>query len=272
MAVGGAFLRISQTGLRIIQFLASALILGVFAYFLAVFSDRNVDSPRWVRAVTGISGAACLYTIFAILLTCCLGGVMFFAFLAIVLDVAFIGGFVAIAVLTRGAASSKCSDASTNILGQSGYGGRGFGTGRDQNVTYALNPAQNCRLEKACFAVAIINIILFIASALLQLALGRRNQRDKRYGPSPSNNYTSGSKKRFGFGRRKKAARDTEMATAARQSHDTGFTGSTVDPAYGGSANKYGAAPVAGGHTGPAVNGGYGNTGYTRPAHGQTNF
>ena len=38
----------------------------------------------WEKAVEGLSGAAVLYTIFAVVLTCCLGGISVFAFLAIV--------------------------------------------------------------------------------------------------------------------------------------------------------------------------------------------
>ncbi len=44
----------------------------------------------------------------------------------------------------------------------------------------------------------------------------RHHKREKRYGPSPSNNYTAGSG-RFRFGRRgrkNKVTRDAELATA----------------------------------------------------------
>ena len=49
-----------------------------------------------------MSGGAVIYTGFATLLTCFLGGITFFALLAILLDVLFCGAMVAIAVLTRG--------------------------------------------------------------------------------------------------------------------------------------------------------------------------
>lgn len=84
---------------------------------------------------------------------------------------------------------------------------------------------------------------------LFELALMRHHKKEKRYGPSPSNNYTSGSRKRFGFGRRKnKTTRDAELATMGggvagdkhhngiRPSHDTGVTGTTMggtDATYG---------------------------------------
>jgi hypothetical protein len=57
--------------------------VGLFSYFLATTASHSVHGPNWVRAVEGISGAAVLYTIVAILLTCCLGGKPFFAFIGI---------------------------------------------------------------------------------------------------------------------------------------------------------------------------------------------
>lgn len=55
-----------------------------------------------MKAVEGMSGAAVIYTAFATLLTCFLGGLTVFAILAILLDVLFCAAMVAVAVLTRG--------------------------------------------------------------------------------------------------------------------------------------------------------------------------
>jgi hypothetical protein len=79
---------------------------GIYSYFLAVRADRNQGIPTWQKAVEGISGVAVLYTIAAVVLTCCLGGISFFAITAIILDILFVGGFIAIAVLTRRGAQS----------------------------------------------------------------------------------------------------------------------------------------------------------------------
>jgi len=59
------------------------MVLGLYSYFLATQSQHDVAIPNWEKAVEGISGAGVLYTIFAVLLTCFLGGKKFFAFLAI---------------------------------------------------------------------------------------------------------------------------------------------------------------------------------------------
>lgn len=82
--IKGGFLRLFQTFLYFLAFLCAAVILGIYSYFLATIADRNGNIMTWVKAVEGISGAAVLYTIFATVLTCCLGGISILAFTAIV--------------------------------------------------------------------------------------------------------------------------------------------------------------------------------------------
>lgn len=86
-----------------------------------------------MRAVEGIAGAAVIYTAFATITTCFLGGVTFFALLAILLDVCFLGAFIAIAVLARGGTHT---DGSHSPLGN----------GRPRDA----------KLQTSAFAVAII--------------------------------------------------------------------------------------------------------------------
>jgi hypothetical protein len=223
---------------------------GIYSYFLAVRADRDQGIPTWQKAVEGISGVAVLYTIAAVVLTCCLGGISFFAFTAIILDILFVGGFIAIAVLTRHGASS-CTGVVNTPLGigntandSDGFGQGGLGTGQGENLTYSVSPRTACRMNTAVFAVSIVGALLFIVTALFQVFLVRKHKKEKRFGPGPSNNYTSGPAKRNFWQRKPKTAeRDAEMATATtagaggltanhandiRPSHDTAYTGSTV--------------------------------------------
>merc|ERR1711939_934142 len=177
MAFGGALLRFGQTGLRLLEFACAAIVLGIYSYFLSVLADKNIHIPAWEKAVEGMSGAACLYLIFCVLLTLFLGCIRFFAFIAIVLDICFVGCFAAIAYYTRQAAPGA---------GDWGY---------------------VCSLNTACFAVSIVNIFLFLVTAVVQFLLARHHQKEKRYGPSPSNNYTSGTGRRPFWKRNRKAAR-----------------------------------------------------------------
>lgn len=230
-----------------------------------------------------MSGIGVVYTIFAVILTCCLGGKTFFAFLAIVLDILLCGAFIAIAVLTREGAHS-CSGTVNTPLGtgpansRGSFGENGFGTGSGENVTYAVSLRTACLYNKACFVVAIIGAFVFAIAALMQIWVGRNHQREKKFGPSPKNNYTAGSGSRW-FKRRRGAktthdayAKDAEAQgalgvapAAVRPSQETGFTGTTAGHAdatyardsYGG--DKYHApatVPTTGGyHTAPTGTG-----------------
>lgn len=251
MGLGGATLKLFQTFLYALEFCCAAIILGIYSYFLAVQSDHNVNIPAWEKAVEGMSGIGVVYTIFAVVLTCCLGGIAFFAFVAIVLDILLCAAFVGLAVLTRRGANSCTGNSVTTPIGTGPSNVRGTPGG--QHSAYAITFGFACHLNTAAFAVSIIGAFLFLISAFMQLWLGRHHQREKRFGPSPANNYTSGSGNRW-FGRRRGPktthdayAKDTEvaggLAAADHPSHETGYTGTTggyhTGP-IGTSVNPYG--------------------------------
>jgi len=198
---GGTALKLFQTFLYILCFCCAGIILGIYSYFLSVEADRNVSIPKWQKAVEGISGIGVVYTIFAVILTCCLGGKTFFAFLAVLLDVLLCAGFVAIAVLTRDGTTSCSGNNVKSPLGNGNSKSHGipddFGVGKGKNITYASTIGFACRLNKVCFAVAVIGAFLFLFSGLIQVFLGRHHQKEKRFGPSPTNNYTKGSGNRW---------------------------------------------------------------------------
>jgi hypothetical protein len=102
MAFGGVALKGLAWFLQGIEFCCAAIILGIYSYFLATLHNHGYHIDTYIRAVEGISGAALVYLIFALLLVCCLGGVSFFAFLAMIIDVAFAGAFIYVAYATRG--------------------------------------------------------------------------------------------------------------------------------------------------------------------------
>lgn len=157
MGFGGTALKALQTFLYAIEFCCAAIILGIYSYFLSALADRNAPIYTWAKAVEGISGAAVLYTIFAVVLTCCLGGKMFFAFLAILLDLLFCAGFVALAVLTRDGAHSCSGRVNTPLGSGPSHSKEGFGSnGQGKQITYAASLGTACRLNTACFAVSLL--------------------------------------------------------------------------------------------------------------------
>lgn len=209
-ARSGFALKFLQWFIRGIQFCCCALVLSIYSYFLAALSNHDITIPTWVRAVEGISGVGVLYTLLGLLLLCCLAGHPFTAFVAMVLDVAFIGGFIYVATANKGGASSCSGSVSTP-----------FGTGDAEDTPtsnkdgFTKLPSYRtaCKMESACLAVSIVAIIFFIVSILVELVLVRHRRKEQRFGPSPANDYTSGYAPRrrfFGLFRRKHAPVDTE--------------------------------------------------------------
>lgn len=149
----GLGLKFLQWFLRGVQFLCAALILGIFSYFLATLHNHDLHIATSIRAVEGISGAAVLYTLIGLLLLCCVAGLAVTSFIAMVLDVAFIGAFIYVAYTNRHGASS-CR----------GYVDTPFGRGNSRDTNNAGSdgftalPSYRtaCRLQSAALAVAII--------------------------------------------------------------------------------------------------------------------
>ena len=282
MAFGGAALKLFQTILYAIEFCCAGIILGIYSYFLATLADRDLTVHTWIKAVEGMSGAAVLYTIFAVLLTCFLGGKSLFALLAIVLDLLFCGAFIAIAVLTRDGAHSCSGFVKTPLGNGQSRAKQGFDDARgQQQYTYAVSLGSACKMNTACFAVAIAGAALFLVSALVQVALARHHKKEKRFGPSPANNYTSGRGRGGFFGRKKRANRNAALADPeVSAGAGTLATGTTHDvrPSYDTQATAVGAGgyehnkPLTGGyHTAP--NGTYSNTAtYPNAGHTATNY
>jgi len=251
-----------QTFIYLLALLASAVVLAIYSYFLAAEHDHHAGIPKAQRAIEGVGGSGVLYGIFAVILTCFLGGVSLFAFIGIVLDLLFCGAFIAVAILTRDGVHSCTANSINTPLGT---GNPESKLGRD-GKTFSIKLKTACRMEKAVFAVSIIAAGLFLIAAVFQVWLGRRHKKDKAYGPSPANNYTSGKAGRGGFFARRRAkkhaARDAEAGIISsngvghhdhsvngnRMSHNTATTDSYV-------GNKYEPGQAGGYHTGPAGTG-----------------
>jgi branched-subunit amino acid transport protein len=148
-AGGGVVLRLFNFAIRVLQFVDAAIILAIFSFYLAVLTENQLAIAQWIKATEGLAGAATLYGILGSLFTCCLGGVAFFAALAIFLDVCFVGAMIAIAILTRNGAQS-CSGTVNTPLGS--------GSSNSDATSTTVNLGTACRLEKVAFALAILGV------------------------------------------------------------------------------------------------------------------
>ncbi|KAH6892121.1 hypothetical protein B0T10DRAFT_483064 [Thelonectria olida] len=194
-AGSGLALKTVQWFVRGVQLACAALILAIYSYFLAALHNHKISISTTVRAVEGISGFACLYTLAALLFLCCLAGRTFSSFLALLFDVAFIAAFIYVAVANKSGAGS-CTGYLDTPFGK----GKASQTAKGSDGFTALPSYRTaCKLQSACLAIAIIAIIFFCISILVTVGLARHHHREKRFGPSPQNNYTSGYGKTGGF-------------------------------------------------------------------------
>jgi len=219
MAFGGVALKGVSLFIRFIQFCCAAIILAISCYYLAVLHNHGLHIATYIRAVTGISGFGVLYSIFGLVLVCCLGGISFFSFLGILFDLAFAGAFIYIAWAYRKGTDS-CTGHVDTPLG-SGDEKSEVANGKG-GFTHLPSLHTACKMETAAFAVALDGIFFFIISIFVEMGLIRHHKKEKAFGPSPNNGYTAGSPKRK-FWQRSTRRRDTEMAggLAAKQHPDS---------------------------------------------------
>ncbi|KAF3811354.1 hypothetical protein GCG54_00001675 [Colletotrichum gloeosporioides] len=253
-------LKFLQWFVRGVQFGSAALILAIYSYFLATLHNHSLPISNKIRAVEGISGSATLYTLIGLLLLCCLAGHAFTSFVAIVLDVAFIAAFIYVAVANKDGANS-CSGTVNTPFGNGPADGEPTNTGSD-GWTHLPSLRTACKLQSACLAVAIVAIIFFIISILVEVALVRHNRKERRFGPSPKNNYTSGSGAGGGFlssfrrrGRQNTVANENALPVhtspdQVRNSYATETTAVAQDSGYPKYEGAYGntATATSGGH------------------------
>jgi hypothetical protein len=241
-------LKLIQTFFYAVTFCCAAVILAVYSYFLAVLAGNNLSIANWKNAVEGISGAAVVYLAFAVILTCFIGGIRIFAFLAIILNILFAAGFIAIAVLTRDGVHSCSGNVNTPLGNGPASSGNGFTVSRGSRYGFSQQPSANynpnlglaCKLNKAAFAVSILGAVLFLVMAGLQLLLARKHKEDKQFQSA------SGSGKRRFWDRK---PRSTTPGAVESGYTTTKPEPATYDPHYVGGHNS----GTTGGYTGTTV-------------------
>lgn len=129
--------------LRILQLLSALSSLTVFSLRIAKLLRLSQKLSHANGAVEGILAAAVLYTLLVTLLQLCIKrGPLFLRWILVALDLAFVGAFIAISVLTNpnGGIAGPC------------YGQRKIDAERDN---YANDPG--CNLPLGTFVTAIVS-------------------------------------------------------------------------------------------------------------------
>ncbi|RDL35466.1 uncharacterized protein BP5553_07397 [Venustampulla echinocandica] len=176
--------------LRLLEFCCAVIILGIFSYFISVLSSNGIHVATYIRAVEGIAAWATGYTLIALLLVCCLGGIAIFSSIALVFDVALFGAFIYMSYATRGG-NRSCRGYAWTPLGA----GNVFDANRYEFETgeFVFLPSlrKACRLDRACFVLSILAVCFFFFSAIVEGALIHTKRKKRALAPSPNNGYTA---------------------------------------------------------------------------------
>ncbi|KAI9848927.1 MAG: hypothetical protein M1838_000338 [Thelocarpon superellum] len=148
--------------------------VGILAYFVNGFVSNYVLTPNFILVLFVTSVLAVVWAIMTLL---AYHRAKHSAIFVALVDLGFVGCFVAGVVLLRGIAPANCAyftdqsyynNSFFNSLGPFGGFGASYGFGfPDYNKT--------CGLLKAAFAFGIMNCVFFFITAILALSLHRRN-------------------------------------------------------------------------------------------------
>jgi hypothetical protein len=166
---GGTFYRMLLRATRVLQFLSSVISLGIFSQRLyKVYRLVNsIKTRRGVNgaygAVEGILAAAVLYTLISTLFGCIKKsanpGGRTLRWIWVLLDILFVGGFIAVTVLTRpngGLAGARHCYSPSRLRN---------GGSSDVAGTTADPHDDNCNLPWGTFILAIISTLLHAITA-----------------------------------------------------------------------------------------------------------
>ncbi|KAF1354455.1 hypothetical protein EJ07DRAFT_168206 [Lizonia empirigonia] len=156
---------------RIFEIVTLIPTLGMLAWFVSWYDDRNLLTPRSILVlfIVSVLGAAwALGTLF--LYSRARHSAKFVAFI----DLLFVGAFIGGVYVLRGITNADCSNWSSN-----GSYSADLGLFNVSGNRYSLNIDRQCAMLKASFAFGIMNCIFFFITCLLALLVARHH-RDSR--------------------------------------------------------------------------------------------
>ncbi|KIX00357.1 uncharacterized protein Z518_10496 [Rhinocladiella mackenziei CBS 650.93] len=188
---------------RIAEIVTLIPIIGMLAWFVDGFDDNNQLTPDFILVLFIVSTLACAWAIATLFR---LGSTRRSAFFVALVDLCFVGAFIAADYYLRGIGDQDCSNFSSGSiyidLGPFGYYGRNSGS------SWASDLDKNCSMLKASWALGIMNTIMFFFTFVLALFLHRhektvvvkevrRSRHSSRRGHSRSGSRRSSSRRRY---------------------------------------------------------------------------
>ncbi|KAK0737996.1 hypothetical protein B0T18DRAFT_420994 [Schizothecium vesticola] len=159
-----ALLKLISLFLRIIQFTLSLVIVGCMSQFLSTLSEHDSALPQTHVAVLAISCVGAVWSLVALLLTCCAGKIILE--LETTLDLLCVGMSIAqAAMLSKEASCTRTSFWETYMV---------------WNGEMWTGYLPDRRLVKTCFGCAVVAVVLFASTSMMSWAVWMIKKRHQR--------------------------------------------------------------------------------------------
>ncbi|KAK8123135.1 hypothetical protein PG984_011805 [Apiospora sp. TS-2023a] len=201
--------RMLQKVARILQFISAVVSLGFFSQRLKSILTRSHDYNKSDGAVEGILAAASLYSLLATLMQFALrhGAPKILRWFLVLMDILFIGAFIAVAVLTRpnGGPSGENKGGCAKQRGINGL------------VPQSVRDHFHCRLPLGTFVLAIISTLLHAFTAIFheirEKVVAHRDHENQVHneGPGANGHFTKEQKKHMTKEEKKVAKRNGQL-------------------------------------------------------------
>ncbi|RAL16031.1 uncharacterized protein BO97DRAFT_383985 [Aspergillus homomorphus CBS 101889] len=154
---------------RLLELILLIPIIGMMAYFVNGYLNANMITPAYILVIFIVSVIAafwCIDTMIRISTT--RRSALFVAFVDLLFFGAFIAGVYELRFITNADCAHWNGGSVYISLGPFGY----YGYSSDNPLSFHIN--KTCAMLKACFALGIIEVVLFFWTAILAVMIYRR--------------------------------------------------------------------------------------------------
>jgi hypothetical protein len=174
------FFAVTFVALRIFQIITLIPIMGMLAWFVDIYNDRNELTPEPILILFIVSVLAVAWTVFTL-----------FSYhrssrnarFVTLIDLGFFGALIAAIYELRGIADRDCTSIEEDRFSVGGGGFTLTGPG------FEISSDKPCAMLKASWALAIINCILFFITAIVAFLHGDSDHGDRKYSSRSSHHH-----------------------------------------------------------------------------------